>query len=154
MTWTINALATETEFERSSIKKWLSSAGKKPVAIEGREEHYRLRDFIDAVVEKELTKREPRSGQLERKTKLQADILEVELARVRNEVVEAEEVFRVLANRDIAIRRIILTSSLPPADQDQILRDLVNINIDDIMAERQMCAVENNLPTASDGAQP
>jgi hypothetical protein len=140
--WSINRLYTETDFDRRTIKRWLDSADKAPVDVDGKTEFYSLRDFIDAAIESAR----PSGGdggenpELTRKTRIQADILEIEKAKLNLTVLDTEEIFRVLENRDIALRRVIITSELPDATKDKILNDLRSIDINDILAERSVSA--------------
>lgn len=140
--YSINRLYTETDFDRRTIKRWLDTSGKAPVDVDGKTEFYTLRDFIDAAIEcaRPATVDGGENPELTRKTRLQADILEIEKAKLELTVLDTEEIFRVLENRDIALRRVILTSELPDATKDKILNDLRSISIDDILAERNVSA--------------
>lgn len=136
--WSINRLSDETGYDRRSIKKWLENAGKAPCDVDGKVDYYTLRDFIDAVVQNEMPKCDgDAAAELERKTRLQADLLEIELAQKRNEVLSADEIFLVLSNRDLAIRRVIETADMPDAAKDKVFNDLKSIRIEDILAERK-----------------
>lgn len=136
--WSINRLSDETGFDRRSIKKWLESADKAPCDVDGKVDYYSLRDFIDAVVHNEMPEGEGGEDELRRKTALQADLLEIDLAKARDQVLDADEIFLVLANRDLALRRVIETSDVPNEVKDKLLNDLKNISINDILAERQV----------------
>jgi len=137
--WSINRLSDETGFDRRSIKKWLTAADKAPCDVDGKTDYYSLRDFIDAVVAKDKPADPGGEGDaFERKATLQGDILEIEKAKLALTVLDTEEVFRVLENRDIAIRQVILGCDLPEETKDKILNDLRTININDILAERSV----------------
>lgn len=141
--WSINRLADETGYDRRSIKKWLANADKAPCDVDGKVEYFTLRDFIEAAIENERPAGGVDGGEnpeLTRKTRLQADILEIDKAKLQLTVLDTEEVFRVLENRDIAIRRVVTTCELPDSVKDKILNDLRSINIDDILAERSVTA--------------
>ena len=134
--WSINALADETGMDRRTIKKILQDVPPSDIVAENPV--YRLKDFIDAIV---LRERGGGEGELEkeriRKTRAEADILEVERARVRNEVIEVDVALHVIENRDVAIRRIIITSKLSKEEQDSILHELQSINIEALLEQRE-----------------
>jgi hypothetical protein len=134
--WTINSLSEETGLDRRTIKKILKDTA--PNDVDGKNEFYKMVDFVRALVE--YHKPDNSSDALERekvrKTAAEADILEVERARIRNEVIETETVFRVIENRDIAIRRTILTSELSDERKDAILRELQRVTVQDFLEQR------------------
>jgi hypothetical protein len=138
--WSINRLYTETDYDRRTIKRWLDSAGKAPCDVDGKTEYYTLRDFIEAAVEnaRPASSDGGENPELTRKTRLQADILEIDLAEKRNEVIPSETAFRVLENILVAFRRRILTSNLPQETKDDFLKELQQeIKIEDFIEQRE-----------------
>jgi hypothetical protein len=126
-----------------SWKRWLDAAGKEPFDSDGRADFYTFQDFLDAYAFNEVSKvRVSKDGgdadALTRKTNLQADILEIELAEKRNEVIPSETAFRVLENILVAFRRRILTSNLPQETKDDFLKELQQeIKIEDFIEQRE-----------------
>jgi phage terminase Nu1 subunit (DNA packaging protein) len=76
-------------------------------------------------------------GDLERAkvklTEAQAARQEVALTRERNEVLPVEVILAFMQNMGFAIRRVILTSPLPVADQDEILSQLQAIDREELL---------------------
>ncbi len=133
--WSISELNEETGMDRRTIKKVLGETA--PCDVDGKTEFYKLADFIHA-----LTKRsdESQTALEEARTRLantQADIAEVDRARLRNEVLEVETVFRVWENIAISIRRTVLTSALGDLEKDAILHELENLKVQDFMEQRE-----------------
>ena len=130
--WTINRFADETGYDRRTVKNAVTRAEREP-EIDGRFEFYTLRDLVEAmsarpaIAEKESSALEE---QLARKASRQADLLDIDLAERRNQVLQTETVFHVWENVIVAIRRLILTSKLPNADKDAILNELRTLPIE------------------------
>lgn len=144
---TINWACDNSNHCLQSWRRWMEDAGREPFEIDKKTAFYTFQDFLVAYAQNEIKKAKASSpiideaeDELTRKTRLQADILEIEKAKLQLTVLDTEEVFRVLENRDIAIRRVITTSELPDPVKDKILNDLRSINIDDILAERSVAS--------------
>lgn len=130
--WTINRFADETGFDRRTVKKSVDASEREP-EIDGRQEYYTLRDLVEAMSQRPAQKTKEASAleiELAKKTARQTEILDVELAKLRNQVLETETVFRVWENVIVAIRRLILTSPLPEKQKDAILEQLKTIPIE------------------------
>ena len=134
--WTVNRLSDETLIDRRTIGKILGNTS--PIDSDGKASWYYLSDFIEAFREHIKGKS---GGDLEaektRLTAAQADIAEVERAKKRNEVIEAEAVVKVWENIAVAIRRTILTSALSNAEKDHILSELKSMSIDAILEQQE-----------------
>jgi phage terminase Nu1 subunit (DNA packaging protein) len=138
--WTVNSLSEETGLDRRTIKKILADTA--PVESDGKTDFYKLSDFIKALIEYHKPKGDASEAALvaarTRLTNADADIREVERARIRNEVMETETVFRVIENRDLAIRRTILTTpDLTDERKDAILRSLQQVTLEDFLEQRE-----------------
>lgn len=64
-------------------------------------------------------------------------LLDVELARARNEVIEVETVFRVWESVAMSIRRTILMSPLSDKEKDSILKELQSVKAENYMEQRK-----------------
>src|SRR5262245_17520012 len=106
--WSISRLNEETGKDRRTIKKILSATA--PAETTDKTEFYLLKDFISALESYCAGEGGNLEAEQTRLTKAKADIAEVERARIRNEVLETETVFRVWENVALSIRRTILTS--------------------------------------------
>jgi phage terminase Nu1 subunit (DNA packaging protein) len=138
-TWTVNSLSEETGIDRRTIKKILANTA--PQDVDGKTEFYKLADFIAAMREYDRPKGDGSEAALVREkvrlTAADADIREVERARIRNEVIDVETVLRVIDNRDLSIRRTILTSDLSDDRKDAILRELQKaVTVEDILEQQ------------------
>jgi phage terminase Nu1 subunit (DNA packaging protein) len=136
--WSISRLNEETSLDRRTIKKILADTA--PHDVDGKTEFYKLADFIKALVEYHKPKGDGSESALIRErtrlTAADADIREVERARVRNEVMETETVIRVWENICVAIRRTIETSPLPIQQKDSIFNDLRSLKIQDYLEQQ------------------
>lgn len=137
--WTVNSLSEQTGLDRRTIKKILADTA--PCDIDGKTEFYKLSDFVRAVIEYHKPKGDgSEAALLKERTRLtaaDADIREVERARIRNEVIEAETVARVWENVCFSIRRTILTAPLPDEQKDSILNELRTLKIEDYLEQRE-----------------
>lgn len=137
--WTVNGLSEETGLDRRTLKKILQQTA--PHDVDGKTEFYKLSDFIKALREYDKPKGAASESELlaarTRLTNADADIREVERAKVRNEVIDTATALRVIENRDIAIRRTILTSELSDERKDAILRELQKaVTVADILEQQ------------------
>jgi phage terminase Nu1 subunit (DNA packaging protein) len=132
--WTISRLNFETGIDRRTLKNVLSTV--KPVASDKQSVFYHLRDFVRAY-RAHVSPADEDGGDLVREqarlTKIKADIAVVERARVRNEVIDTEMVFRVWENIAVAIRRTVLTSGLSDKEKDHILNELKSFDANSLL---------------------
>lgn len=132
--WTISRLNFETGIDRRTLKNILSTA--KPVAEDGQSKFYHLAQVFAACKAYWQPENED-AGDLVREqarlTKIKADIAVVERARVRNEVIDTETVFRVWENIAVAIRRTVLTSGLSDKEKDHILNELKSFDANSLL---------------------
>lgn len=135
--WSISRLSEETLIDRRTIAKVLGNTS--PIDSDGKVDWYYLSDFVEAL--RGHDKKKSGAGDLEaektRLTAAQADIAEVERAKRRNEVIEAEAVAKVWENIAVAIRRTILTSALSNAEKDHILSELKSMSLDTILEQQE-----------------
>lgn len=135
--FTVSWLAEHTGIDRRTIPKILRDV--KPIDADEKSDYYLLADFIIAL--RNYDKGKSGKGDLEaektRLTAAQADIAEVERAKRRNEVIEAEAVAKVWENIAVAIRRTILTSALSNAEKDHILSELKSMSLDTILEQQE-----------------
>lgn len=135
--WSISRLNEETALDRRTIKKILAETA--PCDANEKTDFYKLADFIQALIA--YHKDQSGASTLEREqarlTSAKADIAEVDRARIRNEVVEVETVFRVIENIFVSIRRTILTCPLPQEQKDAILNELRSLKIEDLVEQRE-----------------
>jgi phage terminase Nu1 subunit (DNA packaging protein) len=135
--WSISRLSDETLIDRRTIAKILGNTS--PMDSDGKTAWYYLSDFIEAMRGHDKSK--SASGDLEaektRLTAVQADIAEVERAKRRNEVIEAEAVARVWENIAVTVRRTILTSALSNAEKDHILSELKSMSLEAILEQQE-----------------
>lgn len=134
--WSISRLNEETGLDRRTIKKILRDVA--PFDQDEKTDYYTLADFLAAYRRYYEPKQSGTSLEREqaRLTAAKADIAEVERARIRNEVIEVETVFRVWENIIVAIRRTILTSPLPQTQKDSILNELCSLKVEDLLEQR------------------
>lgn len=136
--WSINALHIATGFDRRTITGALSEAGKQP----DKDGRYSLRDFVDAMIARAAAADTKKEGsdvlevELARKAARQVALLDIDLAERRNEVILTELVFQTWENVIVSIRRTILTSPLPDAQKDAILKELQTIPIESFLEQR------------------
>jgi phage terminase Nu1 subunit (DNA packaging protein) len=135
--FTVSWIAEHTGIDRRTIPKILRDV--KPFDSNDNSDLYLLADFIEAL--RAHDKGKSGRGDLEaektRLTAVQADIAEVERAKRRNEVIEAEAVVKVWENIAVAIRRTILTSGLSNPEKDHILSELKSMSIDAILEQQE-----------------
>lgn len=135
--WSISRLSDETLMDRRTIAKLLGNTS--PIDSDGKAAWYYLSDFMEALHGHNKSK--SASGDLEvektRLTAVQADIAEVERAKRRNEVIEADAVGKVWENIAVAVRRTILTSALSNAEKDHILSELKSMSIEAILEQQE-----------------
>lgn len=65
------------------------------------------------------------------------EMREVELARMRREVVPVEVAFQTVSNMLFAVRRVILTSRLSKEEQDACLKELAELNPSDFVTDKE-----------------
>lgn len=143
---TINWAADNSGSCFRSWKRWLESAAREPFDSDGNVFFYTFQDFLTAYAANEIAKIQKKktdSGDGEdadafaRKASLQGDILEIDLARARNEVIPSETAFRLMENVLVALRRRILTSNLPQESKDEFLKELQKSFTDEDFVEQQ-----------------
>lgn len=136
--WSINRLSEESGKDRRAVKKILSNVEPCGIEVNGTELYF-LKDFV-AAIENAEEKNEKTADYWQEQTRLtraKADIAEVERARIRNEVIETETVFRTWENVGVSIRRTILTSNLSQEEKDSILNELQSLKIEDYLEQRE-----------------
>jgi len=96
---------------------------------------YRPAEILHALLDRKAGKK--LSDERLRSETARADLLEVELAGVREQVVELDGVDRAWQRVGMAIRRQILTSHLSKAEQDTILRQLSELKPEDFIKDTE-----------------
>jgi hypothetical protein len=126
--WTINRLSDETGMDRRTLKKILQNTA--PHDVDGKSELYKLRDFIQALVEYN----KPKDGGSEaaliyertRLTAADADIREVERALLKGDVIKSDAFITGLQNLFIPLTRAIWTSNLSKAEKTTLINECNN----------------------------
>ena len=112
--WTIQRASVEFGLHRETLAKYLRREGVQP----GSDGKFSTQDICRGVFG-DLT------GEKTRETRARADLLEIELAKERQQLIRVQNVFGLLEGSFIAIRERILGSHLSRAEQEDILRQLV-----------------------------
>lgn len=128
--WSISKLSEETLIDRRTVAKVLSNT------ISGDEDgRYYISEFIEAF--RSYIKGKTGAGDLEaektRLTAAQADIAEVQRAKIRKEVIDTETAYQFFSNIATPIRRIIELSPLSIAEKDRAFEQLESINLEAII---------------------
>lgn len=123
--------------DRRTIKKVLANVA--PIDETAAGGVYALRDFIEALLERErsgsaLTNYEAEKTRL---TAAQADIAEVDRAERRDEVLRVETILGVWQNLAYSIKRVILQAKISTAEQDSILSELKSVTMNAYLEQKK-----------------
>ena len=113
--------AGEFGLDRKTLRKRIRQAGIEP----GQDGKFSIRQMCEVVFGDLTTERL-------RKTRAERELLEIELAKTRNEVIHRERLFEFLQNIFIAVKSKITSSHLSEAEQNAILNDLVSLKDADL----------------------
>ena len=118
--WSLSGLAVELGRDRRTVAKILE--GLEPASSDGRGPKYLMADVINKLIG---------SGDLDathekaRKDKALADKTELQVAQMRGDLLDAEDVAQVLGDHIVAARARLLTMALTLAPQVAIEPDVV-----------------------------
>ena len=117
----VTQAAGEFGVDTRTLRKRIRQAGVEP----GMDGKYSIKQICAAVFG-------DLAGQRTREVKAKADLLEIELAKERQQVITAPRVYVFLENIFVAVRSKIVGSHLSETEQNQILNDLVSLKDADL----------------------
>lgn len=125
--WSIELAASEFDINPRTLSKRFKQLGIEPSLADGK--RFSTKQVTQAVFG-------DIDGERLRKTKHEADLLEVELARERSQVLPTEDVLRVWSNIAIAIRQVVKGSSLSENEKNECLRQIRELQAKDFGKEK------------------
>ena len=121
-TFTVSKFAAITGIDRHELQRRLESAGAVPTAATARGAgEYKLRELVVA-----FAGGDERAERL-RKTRAEAERIEIQNARSHGELINVAEVKKLGAGVMVVVRNKILASSLTRDEQDALLLEILNL---------------------------
>jgi hypothetical protein len=124
--WTVEQACSEFDINPRTLSKRLKGLGTEA----GEDGKFSTRQITRAV----FSDLEMEQARLAR---VNANIKEVEEARVKNKVLDTEIVFGVWENIALSIRRTILTSGMTDAEKDSCLVELKSFGLSDYVDQKE-----------------
>lgn len=119
--WTLHVAAREFGCDRRALERSLSTS----LAIAGEDGRFATAQIVAALYgDKEAEEL--------RKTRLQADTIDMMNQERRKELVKTEDVYRFCEGAFVALREKILALPCEQQDKDDMLRDIQKLTYDDI----------------------
>jgi hypothetical protein len=123
--WTIAQAAAEFNWDKDTLSKAMKRAG-----IEGSGGTFSTAEIVKACFG-------DLDGEKLRKLTLEADLLAVELARERAQVLATDEVLRVWSGVVVAMRQVVKGSNLSDTEKHECLRQIRELKVTDFGKEKQ-----------------
>lgn len=123
--WTIARAASEFNWDKDTLTKALKRA-----SIEGSNGTFGTAEIVKACFG-------DLDGEKLRKISREADLLEVDLAKARSQVLPTDDVLRVWVDVIVAIRQVVKSSALSDNEKNECLRQIRELNIKDFGKEKQ-----------------
>ena len=123
---TASAFSAMMNCDRHELARKLSAINAKPLGTRNGGKLYGLRDLVTAHIGGD------EKSERIRKLRAESERLEIQNARAKGELVEVEQISKIVMSFCAGIRQKILASPLPADVQDSILRDLKALHVRDL----------------------
>lgn len=121
--WTIAKAASEFNWDAETLSKALKRA-----SIEGSNGTFSTAEIVKACFG-------DLDGEKLRKLTLEADLLSVELARERGQVLVTDDVRRVWSGVIVALRQVVKASGLSDAEKNECMRQIRQIDVTEYLKD-------------------
>ncbi len=125
--WTLEVASSEFDINPRTLSKRMKQGGIEPAFEDRRFSTHQICAAVFGDMD----------GERLRLVKAQADQAELDLAKARSVVVEADQVLRVFEDIAVAIRQVIKNSGLSDVEKQECLRQIRELNVEDFTREQQ-----------------
>lgn len=126
--WSTEQAAAEFDINPRTLSKRFKQLGIEPSLAGGK--RFSTKQVCSAVFG-------DIDGERLRKTKLEADLLELENGRLKSELLPRDEVLRTWSDVIVSIRQVIKGSHLSDTEQRECLRHIKELNVEDFSGKEK-----------------